>query len=144
MTGTATPDEPDLAELLSRLLPRLGELEAPILAEGGLSMWEYAILSTLTRADAMSQVELSHRTRRDTTRLGRHIADLADRGLVERASAGDARQRTVALTARGRAAQAATKRRIRDAEDHLLAESLSRRDAQALRRILAELVSPQE
>ncbi|WP_019203929.1 MarR family winged helix-turn-helix transcriptional regulator [Tsukamurella sp. 1534] len=143
MTGTAGPDEPDLAELISRLLPRLGELEAPLLAAAGLSMWEYAIMATLAREAAMSQVELSRRTGRDTTRLGRHLSDLAGRGLVERAASADARQRTVALTALGRETQAAAKRRIREAEDALLAAHLSRADADALRRILGELTGSQ-
>lgn len=131
--------EPDLAEAIGILGRRLLALEEPILREAGLSMWEYAILTTLLRGGAVSQVELSRRTGRDTTRLGRHLGELESRGLVTREQADDARRRTVATTAEGAAVQAGVQRRIRAAEDELLAARLSADEAATLRRLLARL-----
>lgn len=53
----------DLAALMFRVLPRLAALEEPLLRDAGLSMWEYAILTEVSSNAAMSQVELSRRTR---------------------------------------------------------------------------------
>ncbi|GAB3311525.1 MarR family transcriptional regulator [Epidermidibacterium keratini] len=134
-------DEPDLGALLARLLPRLAALEAPILQAEGLSMWEYAIVTELASGDAVSQVELSARTRRDPTRLGRHLDDLAARSIVVRERSADGRQRTVRLTKQGRAAYSRVKQAIRQIEDDLLTASLSAADARRLRQILARLVA---
>lgn len=70
----------DLGALTARVLPALAALEEPILRKAGISMWEYAIASELARNDGVSQAELSRRTRRDPTRLGRHLDDLSARG----------------------------------------------------------------
>ncbi|GAA1070561.1 MarR family winged helix-turn-helix transcriptional regulator [Tsukamurella spumae] len=135
----APPSGPDLAALLARLFPRLMTLEEPILADAGVTMWEYAILSELVSDTALSQVELSRRTGRDTTRLGKHLTALESRGLLSRDRAPDGRQRTVGLTDAGRAAQSGAKRAIRAAEDSLLSESLSPAESAELRRLLTEL-----
>ena len=136
MAETPPHDEPDLAALIARLFPRLMALEEPILAEAGVSMWEYAILTELTQETAVSQVELSRRTGRDTTRLGKHVSDLVARGLVVRERSNDGRQRTVRLTHGGRSVQSRAKAAIRAAEDALLGESLSPAEASELRRLL--------
>lgn len=141
MSENSVGAEPDLAELISRLLPALAAAESPILEVAGVSMWEYAILSTLSREVALSQVELSRRTGRDTTRLGKHLSDLESRDLVVREQASDARQRTVALTAAGRALHDGVKGRVRSAEDGILSGRLSADQATELRRLLALLVS---
>ena len=135
----APPSGPDLAALLARLFPRLMALEEPILAAAGVTMWESAILSDLVADTALSQVELSRRTGRDTTRLGKHLIALSERGLLERDRANDGRQRTVRLTGEGRTLQATAKRAIRSAEDGLLAASLSPTEASELRRMLTAL-----
>lgn len=131
---------PDLAEAVGVLGHRLLALEEPILRDAGVSMWEYAILTTLLRGGAVSQVELSRRTGRDTTRLGKHLGDLEARGLVAREQADDARRRTVTATAEGAAVQARAQQRIRAAEDELLAARLSGEEAATLRRLLARLL----
>ncbi|WP_157577754.1 MarR family transcriptional regulator, partial [Phycicoccus jejuensis] len=64
-------------------------------------MWEYAIMSTLGTTGAVSQSELSARIRRDPTRLGRHLNDLAARGVIVRDRSTDQRLRTARLTAEG-------------------------------------------
>lgn len=139
MTGQS--DQPDLGAALAQLLPRLAALEEPFLRAAGVSMWEYTILSGLVSDDAVSQVELSTRTRRDPTRLGRHLEDLESRGLVVRERSTDQRQRTVSLTKTGRSTYARLKKQIRAAEDELLAAHLSAAEAKRFREALAKLLS---
>lgn len=136
--GTPLTD-PDLGALLARLLPKLLELEEPLLAEAGLSMWEYVIVSELAAGTAMAQVELSRRTRRDTSRLGRHLDDLAARGVVERERATDQRRLAVRLTPSGRAAYERAKRSIRAAEDERLRTVFSATEAAEFRELLTRL-----
>ncbi len=131
---------PDLAEAIGTLGRRLLALEEPILRDEGVSMWEYAILTTLLRGGAISQVELSQRTGRDTTRLGKHLGELESRGLVARKQADDARRLTVAATVEGGETQARTQERIRAAEDALLTARLSADEAATLRRLLLRLL----
>ncbi|MGQ4616904.1 MarR family winged helix-turn-helix transcriptional regulator [Nocardia sp. R7R-8] len=135
-------EEPDLAALMFRVLPQLAALEEPLLREAGLSMWEYAIMSELVSTQVVSQVELSRRTRRDPTRLGRHLDELATRGLVVRARAQDQRQRTVGLTDSGRTVYATVKNRVRAAEDELLHATLSTVEATDFRQLLTRLATP--
>ncbi len=135
-------DEPDLGALMAHVFPQLAALEEPILREAGLSMWEYAIVTELASADIVSQVELSRRTRRDPTRLGRHLDDLAGRDLVARGRGSDHRQRTVRLTERGRVLYAKVKKRVRAVEDDFLHATLSEREAIRLRDMLARLAAP--
>lgn len=141
MPETPPRDEPDLAELIVRLLPRLGAAEEPILQSSGITMWEYAILTELARDTAISQTDLSRRTGRDTTRLGKHLNDLVARELVERERSNDGRQRTVHITDSGRAVHAGAKASIRSAEDAVLHESLSPAEASDLRLLLAKVGS---
>ena len=98
-------------------------------------------LTALASGDAVSQVELSARTRRDPTRLGRHLEDLEGRGLVVRERSADQRQRTVNLTKTGRSRYSRLKKQIRAAEDELLAAHLSAAEAKQFRETLAKLLS---
>lgn len=132
-------DEPDLAVLIFRVLPHLAALEEPILQEAGLSMWEYAIVTELAAVEVVSQVELSRQTRRDPTRLGKHLDDLTERGLVVRARANDRRQRTVRLTDSGRLLYSEVKNQVRVAEDEFLHATLTRAESADLRHVLARL-----
>ncbi|MFE1593071.1 MarR family winged helix-turn-helix transcriptional regulator [Nocardia sp. NPDC058705] len=135
-------DEPDLAALMARVFPQLAAMEEPILREAGLSMWEYAIITELVPTQVVSQVELSRRTRRDPTRLGKHLDDLTDRGLVIRARGSDQRQRTVELTDRGRTVFADVKKRVRTVEDEFLHSPLAPAEATSLRHLLGRLAMP--
>jgi DNA-binding MarR family transcriptional regulator len=131
--------DPDLGALLGELMPKLLALEEPFLAEAGLSMWEYVIVSELAAGTAMAQVELSRRTRRDTTRLGRHLDDLETRSVIERERSTDQRRRSVRLTPAGRATYQQVKRSIRAAEDDLLRTVFSAADAAEFRKLLTVL-----
>ncbi|QCQ91184.1 MarR family winged helix-turn-helix transcriptional regulator [Rhodococcus sp. SGAir0479] len=143
MTGSEIPvrGEPDLAALMARVLPRLAAMEEPLLRDAGLSMWEYAILTEVSSSAAMSQVELSRRTRRDPTRLGRHLDALVSRGLVSRERSRDQRQRTVGITSGGRTLLDAVRGKIREAEDELLHAVLTTSDAAILRDMLIRLAT---
>ncbi len=135
----AAVEEADLAALLARVFPRLGELEAPILEAAGLSMWEYAIMTELASADAISQSDISQRVRRDPTRLGRHLDALRERDLVSRTPAEDKRQRTVSLTAAGAAVFRQAKREIRRVESAILEQAFTPAEAASLRSQLERL-----
>lgn len=132
-------DEPDLGALIARVLPRLAALEKPILQEAGISMWEYAIITELASNPVVSQAELSRRTSRDPTRLGRHIDDLESRGIITRERSNDQRQNAVRLTQKGRTLCEAVKKSIRTVEDEFLHLTLSSRDATRLRHLLRRL-----
>lgn len=134
-------DEPDLGALMARVLPHLAALEEPILRDAGLSMWEYAIVTELATKPVVSQAELSRRTRRDRTRLGGHLDDLASRGLIARERSSDQRQRAVRLTREGRALYEKVKMSIRAVEDEFLHSVLSSEEAARLRHLLARLVA---
>ncbi|XVX20492.1 MarR family winged helix-turn-helix transcriptional regulator [Actinomycetota bacterium] len=135
----ASGEPRDLADLLARIFPRLAELEGPILEAAGLSMWEYAIMTELASAEAVSQTDLSRRVRRDPTRLGRHLDALEERGLVSRTAAEDRRQRTVSLTREGNRTFRRAKQDIRGVEDALVGEAFTPDEAAELRRMLQRL-----
>ncbi|MDV6276955.1 MarR family transcriptional regulator [Rhodococcus erythropolis] len=143
MTGSESPrrDEADLAALMFRILPRLATLEEPLLRDAGLSMWEYAILTEVASSTAMSQVELSRRTRRDPTRLGRHLDELVSRRLVSRERSRDQRQRTVGITSDGQILLDAVRGRIKEAEDELLHAALAESESTVFRQLLARLAT---
>lgn len=134
-------DEPDLGALLARVLPHLAALEEPILREVGLSMWEYAIVTELASNPVVSQAELSRRTRRDRTRLGGHLDDLASRGIITRERSSDQRQNAVRLTRKGRTLYEKAKKSIRTVEEEFLHSTLSSRDAAHLRHLLKRLAA---
>lgn len=127
----------DLGALLRRLLDEVVERETPILRERGLSMWEYVVLTAISSSPGLSQSDLAERSRRDATRLIRHLDDLAERGLIVRAiDASDRRRRTVELSPAGGELLDATRHDIRRMENELLS-ALPERDRDALRTSLA-------
>lgn len=133
--------EPDLGALVGRLVPRLVALEEPILRAAGLSMWEYAIVSEVAATTALSQRELSQRTGRDPTRLGRHLDELQGRDIVSRERSGNHRQWSVSVTEHGRELHARVRSEIRSVEDELLRGAMSDSQAATFRRLLRQLVA---
>ena len=138
---SASGAEPDLGALLGRLIPHLITLEEPILRAAGLSMWEYAIVSEIAATPAVSQRELSERTGRDPTRLGKHLDELQQRGLVSRDRSGSRRQWTVSTTPEGRSLHDGVRAEIRAVEDELLRGAMSDSQAATFRRLLKSLVA---
>ncbi|WP_238420226.1 MarR family winged helix-turn-helix transcriptional regulator [Gordonia sp. 'Campus'] len=133
--------EPDLGALVGRLVPRLIALEEPILRTAGLSMWEYAIVSEVAATAALSQRELSQRTGRDPTRLGRHLDELQERDIVSRERSGNHRQWSVSVTEHGRELHARVRSEIRSVEDELLRGAMSDSQAATFRQLLRQLVA---
>lgn len=136
---SAALDDPDLGAMLARMFPRLLALETPILETAGLSMWEYAILTELHAYASVSQAELSSRTGRDPTRLGKHLADLEGRSLVTRERSQDQRAHLVALSPDGRRLFTSVKRKIRAAETEFLHARLGADEGDQLRGLLRRL-----
>ncbi|MFJ6095422.1 MarR family winged helix-turn-helix transcriptional regulator [Williamsia muralis] len=143
MAGAVDPsrDQQDLGAMMARILPRLAALEEPVLRAAGLSMWEYAILTEVATSIAVSQRELSLRTRRDPTRLGRHIDEMVSRGLVTRERSRDQRQRAVGITPTGRELLQRVQMEISAVENELLASAMLSTDAAHFRHLLAQLAA---
>jgi DNA-binding MarR family transcriptional regulator len=134
-------DRPDLGAMTARLLREIIRRETPILAEAGLEMWDYVILSALLGGDAATQQALATTTGRDKTRLIRNLDGLEDRGLVTRtADPADRRNRIVSLTPAGRRLVGSCRERIRAMEEELLAD-LTAAERAGLERALVRLTA---
>jgi DNA-binding MarR family transcriptional regulator len=119
------------------LLEVVIERETPILAAHELTMWEYIVLASISSEPGLSQSELAQLSRRDSTRLIRHLDDLVTRELVVRdIDPGDRRRRVVRLTHAGSARLGATQEAIRAMEAELL-RALPESEQQGLRSALA-------
>ncbi len=111
----------DLGAVLGRLLEVILEREAPILSARELTMWEYVILVSIADEPGLSQNDLARKSRRDPTRLIRHLDELAERNLIARdVDPTDRRRRVVSLTDTGAALVRATQQDIRAMEAQLL------------------------
>lgn len=96
-------EDDDLAALCAGAGRALAEAEGPVLAEHGLSMWQYAVLATLARGSAASQLALAQQIHYDKTRLITLLDGLEAAGLVTRApDPADRRGVLVQLTEAGR------------------------------------------
>ncbi|MYR08287.1 winged helix DNA-binding protein [Gordonia sp. SID5947] len=131
--------EMDLGAAAGALARAMVAAEKPILDEAGLSMWEYVVLDALVDATAISQTELSRRTRRDPTRLGHLLDELTERGLVERARSTDRRRVTVSMTPAGRRSHGGVKQRIRAMEESFLRSAVGDAGGSTARALLSRL-----
>jgi DNA-binding MarR family transcriptional regulator len=132
-------DREDLGALFTRVSRRLIEAERPLLAARGLTMWGYILLSQLVRGPAPTQLTLAAAIGYDKTRLIGLLDELERDGLVTRGpDPADRRARHVLLTETGRARLCDLERRLRDAEDQLLAP-LEPDERDALRALLQRL-----
>ncbi|NDZ97383.1 MarR family transcriptional regulator [Streptomyces sp. SID6673] len=129
----------DLGAAAGALARAMVAAETPILDEEGLSMWEYVVLDALADATAISQADLSQRTRRDPTRLGHLLDALSDRGLVDRARSTDRRRVTVSMTLAGQQAHARVKRQIRAMEESFLRSAVGDGGGATARALLSRL-----
>jgi DNA-binding MarR family transcriptional regulator len=134
-------EDEDLGALLARATRRVIEEERPLLAEHGLSMWAYIVISSLARAAAQTQLALAQSIGYDKTRLITLLDALEAEGLLSRVpDPEDRRARIVTLTRDGRARHAAARRSIQRMERRLLAD-LEPAERATLRRALAELAA---
>lgn len=129
----------DLGAAAAALARAMAAAESPILERSGMSMWEYVVLDALADATAISQTELSRRTRRDPTRLGHLLDALSDRGLVERTRSTDRRRVSVSMSAAGRQLHAEIKAQIRAMEDSFLRSAVGDGGGSTARALLSRL-----
>ncbi|QFU92121.1 MarR family winged helix-turn-helix transcriptional regulator [Amycolatopsis sp. YIM 10] len=113
---------PDLAAMLGGLMRRLMAAEAPVLAEHGLSMWGYVVLSALDDGPVRTQAALARAIGADKTRIIGTLDELQEAGLISRdPDPADRRVRVLAITDEGRARRRGAQKQIQAHEDELLA-----------------------
>ncbi|GAA3385655.1 MarR family winged helix-turn-helix transcriptional regulator [Cryptosporangium minutisporangium] len=113
---------PDLAAMMAPIGRALVALERPILQEHQLSMWAYAVLSSLDDEPVRTQAALAEAIGADKTRLIAVLDQLQADGLIERRPAPDDRRaRVLSITAEGRRVRDAVQAAIRREEEQLLA-----------------------
>jgi DNA-binding MarR family transcriptional regulator len=131
--------EEDLGALLSRATRRLIDEERPLLAESGLSMWDYVVLSHLAAAPAETQLALAGAIGYDKSRLIALLDGLEADGLLTREpDPRDRRAKIVDLTDAGRSRHAQAQRAIKRMERRLL-RGLAAAEVAGLRESLALL-----
>jgi DNA-binding MarR family transcriptional regulator len=90
---------------LRKATRRITQLYDAFLAPSGLTAAQFGLLATVNARDGLSIGELADRMVMDPTTLTRNLRPLQKRGLVRIVAASDdRRRRSVAATARGRAA----------------------------------------
>jgi DNA-binding MarR family transcriptional regulator len=136
-------EDEDLGALFARITRRIIAAERPLLAEQGLSMWAYIVLSHLARAPAGTQLALAQAINYDKTRLIGLLDTLEADGLLTRTpDPADRRARIVKLTSQGRERLVAARRAVRGMERELLG-GLDEAQRTTLRRSLATLTEDQ-
>ena len=116
-----SPDRPDLGAMLHRLAGRVIAREVPVLAECGVQMWDYVVLSRLDDGPAPTQAQLAAATGRDKTRLIPILDRLEQQQLITRVpDPADRRNRVIALSDRGRTKLKECRRAIHALETELL------------------------
>ena len=104
---TDDTERSDLAAMAVRLARGLMAVEQPILAAHEVSMWGYAVLSTLRDEPVRAQSALARAIGADKTRLIPVLDELQRRGLIEREpDPADRRVHLLRLTRAGRDLQA--------------------------------------
>jgi DNA-binding MarR family transcriptional regulator len=114
--------------------------ERAALAEHGLEMWDYVVLSRLEAGPARSQAELAEASGRDKTRLIPLLDRLGAAGLIARSpDPADRRNRVVELTPAGRTALAAGRQSVAALEDDVFAQ-VTAADRATFQAVLDEVV----
>ncbi|WET82653.1 MarR family transcriptional regulator [Amycolatopsis sp. QT-25] len=125
---------PDLAAMLGGLMRRLMNAETPVLAEHGLTMWGYVVLSALDDGPVRTQAALAKAIGADKTRIIGTLDRLQEDGLITREpDPKDRRVRLLGITETGRAARRSAQAKIQEEEELLLAQ-LSAADREAFLR----------
>ncbi len=129
--------------MVTRLSRQLIAVEQPILAEHGVTMWGYIVLSALDgaldEAPMRTQAALARAIGADKTRLIGVLDELQERGFIQRQpDPDDRRVHLLTLADAGRAVHGEVRRAIRRAEDRILGE-LPDEDRAAFLRVLQTL-----
>lgn len=130
--------------MLAPLLRRLIALESPVLAEHGVSMWGYSVLSALDESPVRTQAALAEAIGADKTRIIPTLDELQERGYIERSpDPADRRVRLLAITETGRALKDSVQAQIQRGEERLLSV-LSPADRRAFLRALHEMTGAED
>ncbi|MFD9888153.1 MarR family winged helix-turn-helix transcriptional regulator [Amycolatopsis sp. NPDC059027] len=112
---------PDLAAMLGGLLRTLIAMESPVLAEHGLTMWGYVVLSALDGGPVRTQAALAQAIGADKTRIIGTLEELQKAGFISRdPDPADRRVRLLAITEAGRRVRRSAQTRIQAGEEELL------------------------
>jgi DNA-binding MarR family transcriptional regulator len=145
ISSSTVDDRPDLAAMIAPLIRHLMAMESPILAQHGVSMWAYSVLTALCARPYRGQNALAEAIGADKTRIIDVLDDLQERGLISREpDPADRRARLLAVTARGRRVRDQVRRAIHKEEQQLLAALPARERAVFLHalRQLSDAVRP--
>ncbi|MEV7548609.1 MarR family winged helix-turn-helix transcriptional regulator [Amycolatopsis sp. NPDC089917] len=119
----AEQGRPDLAAMLGGLMRRLMNAETPVLAEHGLTMWGYVVLSALDDGPVRTQAALAKAIGADKTRIIGTLDTLQEDGLITREpDPKDRRVRLLGITDTGRAARRSAQAQIQEQEERLLGQ----------------------
>ncbi len=130
--------------MLAPLMRRLIALETPVLAEHGVSMWGYAVLSALDESPVRSQAALAEAIGADKTRIIPTLDELQERGYIERVpDPADRRVRLLEITEAGRALKDSVQTEIQRGEERWLS-ALSPADRRAFLRALHEMTGVED
>src|SRR5215468_8670296 len=122
LASSKYPAATPLVRAFSRELARAGGLLSPDYLASGMSLGEARCLWELGQSDGFEVSALARRLELDLGYVSRAVSRLAARGLVtKRVAAGDARARSVVITARGARQLAALDRRANRRLDAWLA-----------------------
>lgn len=106
---------------MAPLVRELMAAEEPVLAEHGLTMWGYVVLSALDRGAIRTQAALAEAINADKTRIIGTLDDLQARGYLDRvADPADRRARLLAITDAGRRVKNAAQTQIQRGEERWL------------------------
>lgn len=106
---------------MAPLVRELVAAEEPVLAEHGLTMWGYVVLSALDRGAIRTQAALADAINADKTRIIGTLDDLQARGYLDRAAdPADRRARLLAITDEGRRVKDAAQTQIQRGEERWL------------------------
>jgi DNA-binding MarR family transcriptional regulator len=116
--------------MLAELGRRTVAAELPVLAEHGLSMWGYIVLTALDHSPIRTQAALAEAIGADKTRIIPTLDELQGHGFIERMpDPDDRRARLLAITDAGRAVKDAVQADIQRGEEQWLGQvSASERD----------------
>lgn len=109
--------------MLGGLMRRLMNAETPVLAEHGLTMWGYVVLSALDDGPVRTQAALAKAIGADKTRIIGTLDKLQEDGLITREpDPNDRRVRLLGITEAGRAARGSAQAKIQEQEERLLGQ----------------------
>jgi DNA-binding MarR family transcriptional regulator len=120
---SAFPDDrKDLAAMFAPLTRALIAREEPVLAQHGISMWGYIVLTALAEQPVRTQAALAQAIHADKSRIIGVLDELQERGLIHRQpDETDRRVHLLSLTPSGDRLRRGVEAGIRRREDEVLA-----------------------